>query len=282
MSWANVNKLLFGARPIWLVQVIVDGVIYRRTTRSSDYTSENGVPSSAFVGQVTWSAKDSVNIKSIKSSTSLGKNGANISVNRAGEIGQAIIHSSDDADISITIWQGFENDPDNEFITYFDGTVMQFKPTFKNVTCVCNTAEGIFSNKAIAKVVQVSCPYEVFSGGCGIDPTAYEISANVTAREGLTLTVPAAAAYANGYFAGGVVVFSSVYTTIDRHAGNKITLFKHNAALSHALQSAPADITLLPGCKKNIGYCRNVFNNEKNYGGFHHMNTNPYDGGGIL
>lgn len=134
------------------------------------------------------------------------------------------------------------------------------------------------------KLYTASCSADLGDARCG---ASVGVAAGaVASTDGrLVLTAPALAAYADGYFTGGRLTFTS--------GGNTgfVTEVKGHRAADGAItlqlwQATPNPIavgdgfTAAPGCDKSFKTCRGKFGNGTNFRGFPHMPGNDFIIGG--
>lgn len=130
-----------------------------------------------------------------------------------------------------------------------------------------------------------SCAADLGDARCGVALVA--VAASVATSDGrLGLTAPALAAFADGHFTGGRLVFTGggnvgFSTEVKRHgaAGGLVAL--------QLWQAPPAPIaagdafTVSPGCDKSFATCQAKFGNGINFRGFPHIPGNDFIIGGV-
>lgn len=130
-----------------------------------------------------------------------------------------------------------------------------------------------------------SCDADLGDARCGVSPAP--VAASVETSDGrLGLTASALSGFADGWFTGGRLVFTSganlgFVVEVKRHASGG-----GQGALS-LWQAAPAPIMpgdafmLTPGCDKSFATCRTKFGNGINFRGFPHIPGNDFVIGGV-
>ncbi|AMJ59236.1 DUF2163 domain-containing protein [Bosea sp. PAMC 26642] len=130
-----------------------------------------------------------------------------------------------------------------------------------------------------------SCAADLGDARCGVALSPVE--AVVATSDGrLGLTAPGLGAYADGYFTGGRLVFTSganlgFVTEVKRHSG------ADGLVAIELWQASPAAIAvgdafmLTPGCDKTFETCRSKFSNGINFRGFPHIPGNDFIIGGV-
>lgn len=131
-----------------------------------------------------------------------------------------------------------------------------------------------------------SCRHPLYGRGCYLDHADFAVAATVTAINGLTVTSPAAAAQANGYFTGGMLEApDGTLSYIASHVGSQLSMNRVSSALATAFadEGSGLAITLYPGCDHSYATCAAKFGNDDNYGGFDYIPTkNPMGGSSIV
>lgn len=130
-----------------------------------------------------------------------------------------------------------------------------------------------------------SCAADLGDARCGVALAA--VAASVATSDGrLGLTAPALAAFADGHFTGGRLVFTGggnvgFSTEVKRHgaAGGLVALQLWQAPPAPI---APGDaFTVSPGCDKSFATCQSKFGNGINFRGFPHIPGNDFIIGGV-
>ena len=280
MSWNVFNKLLGSADPIWLFRVSIDGVDTFYTSRSRDFSTPIGVPNASFVSSTSWVAHG-VAMQDILETVTPTKRNVSIIFPRNNQEISELLTSQVNKTVKITVWQGFESDPDNEYIQFFTGTVKQLQPSLLKIILICIDGSSDLDSYNISRVIQIPCPYLVFSDECGLSEPAFVLISPASSMTGNSVTIVGAASEADDYFRAGTLEYGGRRQTIKSHTGSSIVLSSDFPELKIALLSGPVAVSLLPGCTKALSYC-NFFSNVENYGGFPELTKSPYDGNGIL
>ena len=148
---------------------------------------------------------------------------------------------------------------------------------------------------------QAACSADLGDARCGVAlaSPAFTGGATVAAADGLTLTSTGLAAYADGWFTGGEIAFTS-----GANAGARAEVKLHRLAggtaslslwpgLAGPLQGGDA-FTVSAGCDKAFATCKAKFQNQLNFRGFPHIpgpdaiftyavNADPsFDGGPVV
>lgn len=179
------------------------------------------------------------------------------------------------------------DDPDEEALIYWIGTVSNVKPQ-----------EGDGTVKIIGKTLLASmkrsglrlgwtrgCPHMLYDSECRVDAEAFAVEAEITALTGNTISVDNVDGKAAGYFDGGYVQWvASDEGTLDRR-GIQSSVDDDTFSMlgtTFRLEVGMA-IKLYPGCDLTDETCDVKFDNLPNYGGCRQMTgKNPFDGNAII
>lgn len=172
--------------------------------------------------------------------------------------------------VLLTIWRRHSTDPDAETIVIWQGRVR---------ACVWEGAEATLTHEPIWTTLRRSglrrtfgrtCPHVLGDDQCGVDLGEYEVSGTVAGINRLRLTIAAAAAYPDGYFAGGML--STTVGAVNWRA----MILRHKAKVLTIHMPLPGltlgqSVHLTPGCDHTFngaGGCIKRFANPLNHGGF--------------
>ena len=126
---------------------------------------------------------------------------------------------------------------------------------------------------------QRNCPFALYDTDCRADPSLHRTTDQVSAINGFTVSVPAAAGIAAGQLDGGFASWTSfgggaVQRMIVTHSGADVQLMAPPFGLI-----VGATILLHDGCDRTLAVCDSLFANTINYGGFPFIPLrNPFDG----
>lgn len=110
------------------------------------------------------------------------------------------------------------------------------------------------------------CNHVLFDSGCKKSTGGFVVTDNVESADGSQVVVPGAAAFADGFFAGGWVKTTDGldHRLILSHVGNVLTLL-----LPFSADVVGAEIQAFAGCDHLFnGDCATKFDNVTNFGGF--------------
>jgi uncharacterized phage protein (TIGR02218 family) len=128
------------------------------------------------------------------------------------------------------------------------------------------------------RLYQAACSADLGDARCGValGAAAYSASATVAGASALSFTAAGLAGFADGWFTGGELVFTS-----GANAGARAEIKKHRLAgttatfdlwsgLAAPLAAGDA-FTARAGCDKTFATCKAKFNNALNFRGFPHI-----------
>jgi hypothetical protein len=171
---------------------------------------------------------------------------------------------------------------DNEVAVEWTGRVIgaRFTDTVLELNCEPTRSNG--GSRGLNLRWQRGCPLAVYSQGigmCNLDKADFAVPGVLTAAEGITLEADAFGELPSGRLAGGFVEYLRADGEIETrsimaHAGNQIVLNYGTDQLEE-----DAEVTAYWGCPHNFAACRDLFENEPNYGGAVYMPIkSPFDG----
>ena len=278
MTYAASAAKTYGKRPIWLYKIELGSSVAYYTSRASEYETNAGKPDASFAGDTTWTASP-IRHSAIVQTASINRALVNIVAPRSDTFFQSIRDAIGSQVTKITIWHGYLDDPDLEFVAKYVGRVVSVKPNFVSITLACENRFTVMRRKGLAAVMQRPCRHSLFHGGCGLNIALFEVAATATALTETSLTVTEASAQADGYYAGGVATFNGNRQMIVKHTGMSVKLLGPIFGLAEEIISnGSAAVQIAPGCNLTTGTCNDVFDNLNNFGGFPFLTDTPYDG----
>ncbi len=288
MAFSDYLSQIFGKKAIWLYKIVVPGVAtYYVTSRSKkrgnapSFLSSAGKPDATFLIDTGWTSMAILN-GGVTQTTQSEKAEVMVSLPTTSEIAQAVINYDGQADVSVSIWQTFVGDPDEEYASKFAGRVVTVRPVLLAVDLVCEEGFTAMSRSSVAQVIQRPCRHAHYftnddGGGCRLDIDDWKQAVSITVATGKIVTVPLAALQPDGTYTAGVLFWSGNEYFIQSHVGSVLTLEKTPVGLSGVL---PAAAEIAPGCNLTPENCI-VFGNIANFGGFWFMTETPFDGRAI-
>lgn len=251
----------------------VELYLFRRGASAFYYTSADH--------DVTYASKQylsrALSRSAIESTAEMGRSKLTIQSPRDFEIADLFRAAAPGDVVTLTLLRLHEDD--GEAVTIWNGRITSAR-WFASTAEM--TGEPVYTSMlryGLRKAYTRQCPHVLYSGECGVNKTSYAVAGTVSGINGLDLTISQASAYANGYFAGGMIEYQPTTGVFERrfirsHTGTTITLpFK-----VHDLVGGES-VTLYPGCDQTTATCESKFNNLLNHGGWPFIPTkNPFGG----
>lgn len=166
---------------------------------------------------------------------------------------------------------------DSEIATIWQGLIVDVKFGEDENEIVVEPRSNGLRRMGLRRIYQRQCPFVLFGPECKLNSADYRVTATVAAVNGVTLTVPAADALADGYFDGGWVEWQvgvGVYErrAIASHVGETLTLEVQTVGLI-----AGMEVRMYPGDDHSLATCNSKFGNVLNYGGMPYIPLkNPF------
>lgn len=278
MSWNLFEKLKFGAKPVWLLKITANGTDYYLCSGNTDFTTVAGTPKPGDISR-TWRKCD-ITVPEIGSYSNSSSKTVDISMALNDPLSTEILNSGGKIICDIEVFKSFRGDPNTECRTQFFGRVIQLRPTNQRLRLSCQDGSALLDNQGVNRIVQIPCPYFLYSPECGVNPALWQETAVISSGRYLTFGGDLSAFSAN-QFSFGRITYGTESAVILSNTTTVLNLNNEMPTLEEDLKTAPRSVTLLPGCSKTTGACV-AFNNVLNYGGFPSLTKNPYDGNGIL
>ena len=110
------------------------------------------------------------------------------------------------------------------------------------------TFESIFTSlrrMGLRQRYQINCPHVLYGRGCGLDKDDFETAGTITDVTNSVITVPEAAAFADGYFSAGIFEDNAGNLRfILSHVGSVLTLIRPmNPLIEHVIENGYGGLT---------------------------------------
>lgn len=206
-----------------------------------------------------------------------------ISFSIDNEVAKRWFVSSLDFPLTITVFSK-END---EVEVEWKGRLASVAPKKSQIDFVFESVFTSMRRMGLRQRYQANCPHALYGKGCNLNKESFDVSGAVTFAENAVVTMPAAAAYADGYFSSGIFEdMDGNLRFIVSHVGSTLTLIRPmNTLLQYIADNGYGGLTcrIFPGCDRSTDVCHNRFNNLLNHGGFPFMpRKNPFGGSSIV
>lgn len=268
MTYASREASTDASSPVELYEFRRGGETWRYTSAAQDATyatySYSAVP---------------ISRGSIEQTTEIGKAGLRITFARDVEVAQGFISTPPSEVTLLTLYR--QHRGDGETVAVWMGRVLNAEWRESVVELNCEPVYTSLQRIGLRRLYQRNCPHVLYGTACGASAVVFRVGGTVTSIAGTLLSVPAAAGYAVGHFAGGYATWAANGITEKRmivgHNADAITL----SAVPPGLAIGDA-IYLYPGCDRTLNTCHAKFGNSANFGGFPFIPTkNPFGGSPI-
>lgn len=292
MSWATWASKVFGAKPVYLYRIAKDNDVAYYTSRSTNISATpvnleiDFFEPEDFFHPIDFFAKtfDALPIthSAIATTAKESKKLVTLKFSQSDTFAQKFIGPLGIATTSVTIWHGFENDPDGEFVRLFLGEMVLVKPTWRTIALVCEDFGSAMKDKGLSDVIQRPCRHALYHGKCTLALADWENAGTASAMTNSVVTVAEAAGQADGYYSGGIISYDGALQLITAHSGSSLTVLGSVGDLEADIGTGgPQAVTIAPGCSRSMSVCDERFFNSANFGGFKEMTDSPFDGGSI-
>lgn len=183
--------------------------------------------------------------------------------------------------LSLVIYRGHRGDGDADVVTHFIGRVLAARFTTTD-TCEldCAPDTDLLRRPIASACFQRPCNRILFDDGCGLSNAFWNVAGVVAAvsADGLTVTVVACGAKADGWFAAGYLEKGVERRMVTAHAGTGLTLINPLNGLS-----VGDAVTVYAGCDHTYSGpngCTAKFANGVNFMGWEWIpSVNPFSSG---
>lgn len=288
MSWSVWAAKVFGAKPVYLYRLAKDNDVAYYTSRVSRI-SELPVTLALdffepddFFSRIDFFAETFEGVAiahdTIAATDKEAKKLVTVTLSRLDAFAQKFIGPLGIATTSVTIWHGFENDPDSEFIRVFSGEVLLVKPSWLTVALVCEDFGSAMKDKGLVDVIQRPCRHALYHGKCTLALADYQSAGTASAMSSFVVTVAEANTQPDGYYSGGIIEYGGALQFIVSHSGTSLMILGSVGDLEADITaSGPQTVTIARGCNRSMSNCDD-FGNSANFGGFKEMTDSPFDG----
>ena len=278
-----LNALLFDANENTLEEVsfadlftvtLIGGQVYRYTSGDGDITFGGNVWLAHDVQMQRTTAKAALGFEVGTMELDIAPNTDNTAAGANEVLGlpvlQAIAEGALDG-ANVLVQRGFMpitayGTPVSPLVWIFEGPVTEVQKVGKTGAAVTVSGLPFLLETQIPNTLyQPGCSHTLFDSGCGLSKAAFAVTGTVEAGTSV-IAVVTALAQADGYFAQGVVVFTSgvnngISRGVSKHLGGVLTL-------SIGLDDIPSvgdTFTVYPGCDKTMATCSAKFNDLVNF-----------------
>ncbi|WP_051299232.1 phage BR0599 family protein [Marinobacterium litorale] len=206
-------------------------------------------------------------------------NALNIEITGINPLGDLFRVQPPEKLVTVKIRETELDDPDQQVIATWSGRVVTVGWEWPWMTAACERISTSLKATGCRARYQRQCRHVHYGTGCGLSRASYEVADTVTALSNRTLlTLPAAAGFDDGYFAGGILELDGIMRLIINHTGDHVTI--NRQLLDLAVGSA---VKIFPGCDRSAATCDAKYSNIDNYGGFDFIPPKgPFEGSSLV
>lgn len=276
MAFESYEDSVEGSRPIELYEFIYQGTTTRWTSYDRDVT----------VNLLLYRAAPGLTRSDIEDS---GKNVANPNVTITGpadfEPAQVFSICPPSDVVNVLIKRTQASDIDDPQVIWA-GRVLSVSWPLDAVKMTCQSIYTRLKQPGLRRLYGKSCPhmlYKTGEGECNADKASFKATVLISGADGVTIQGAGFAAFADGYFNGGMIETEITPGVIEKrgiktHVGDTITVTHRIPGLVGL-----TNVDAYPGCDHTRLTCQAKFNNENNYGGFPFVPLkNPYGAASVF
>lgn len=266
MSFDTVERSAAGRKPVELFAFFRDYQAWRYTSADRAITS----------GGAEFLPRP-ISRSAIETSSEMARGALKITAPRDLEVADLYRISPPTIPVTFTLQQLHYGD--GEAVLLWSGRITTVD--FQGAAAII-TLEPVFTSLrriGLRRIYQRQCPHVLYGTACRANRDSFRVDSTVDAISGTTVSVPAAAGYAAGHFAGGFIEYPVELGIAERrfitdHAGAGLTLSSTPVGLV-----VGAAVKVFPGCDHTLATCASKFGNALNFGGFPYFpQKNPFAG----
>lgn len=202
------------------------------------------------------------------------RNSTKVSMSNTNEFAAAFIGQAIDADVTVRILQ-VHLGATGERIVWTGRITKAVAPDEMSVEFDCQSSLTVLAREGLRAKFERACPHQLYSGGCRLTRTNYEVTVNAVQESGAQLSHATFAGQPDGWWSGGVVENAvGERRLVIAHSGAIVTLSRPFITGANG-----GTVKIVPGCDKTLTTCNSKFNNSSNFGGVWYLPTkNPFEG----
>jgi uncharacterized phage protein (TIGR02218 family) len=288
MTYAAIEASPAEGRPYYLYQFVEGVQIWRFTSRAAAWTSAGTGGT-----EITWEPA-AVAHGDVVQTSEIERGRLELTWPLSHPFARRFLAPMGNTPVTLTIFRGHEQVL-GETVAHWKGRVMGAEVEGPRIHLSCESLFSTLRRAGVRAKYQRLCRHALYGRGCGLEIGQFWLTGTVTAASSgaLAVTIPEAAALADGWFRGGVLRFGDELGFITAHSGPSLTLSRPMPALAVALATPEIDpgtgaplplrADLAPGCDLRAATCAAKFGNLPSFGGFPEIpGRNPFGGGSIV
>lgn len=264
MSIDSIETSVSAADPVELYQFSIGATVYRYTSAdvAQIFNSQTWTPA-----PITRASEDF---------TQEARSGnLELKLPDSDPVSQIFIAGVPAQPVFIQRYRGFRSLVSTSWIGPFDGRVLS--ATFQSGVCTlsCVPVSGLLQRLMPRLGYQAQCNWTLYGAGCGVDKTAFRVTAALATVSGAVLTSSTFASKPDQWFRNGWVENGAgVRQMVIDHVTSQITLLRPIVGL-HGGDTVYA----FAGCDRDENTCFVKFNNRARHLGFKRIpQVNPFTG----
>ena len=256
MTYLSQEQSAFGGKPFELYR-------FARETNTFLYTSADR--------DISFGGESYISIPierdGFNQTQDLAKTSLTINMEGTELLPQLYVSSSPSQIVSLTIFGGHEDDPDNEVITLWKGRVVSTRFVLNVAELTGESIITSLKRNGLRRLYQRNCPHQLYnSSTCRASRAAFQTNATLSSVSGNVVSATAFGTLPSGRLTGGFLEWDN-QGVVDRrwitnHTGSQVTL-----RLPIPSIAAGANVRTFAGCARTLNVCINTFNNVENFGG---------------
>ncbi|MEX0368802.1 MAG: phage BR0599 family protein [Ruegeria sp.] len=282
MTYDQLETSTAEGRPLFLYRFAEGSETWRFTNRATDWVVPGGTLADE-PGDTTWTAS-ALSHGSVIQSGDPRRTDLGLAFPLSDPFARRYLGPRGSAVTTLTVFRGHEQVLD-ELVAHWKGRIVSAWVEGVRITLQAESLFTAMRRQGVRARYQRLCRHVLYAGGCRLDIADFLVSGTATARSGLQITVPEAAAQPDGWYRGGVLRHAGVPGFIIGHVGTTLTLAGRMPALKAEIDDpgVTASVELAPGCDLRRETCVTRFNNLLNFGGFPDIpGRNPFGGTSII
>ena len=263
MSYATLESSAYSAAPVELYEWSFGGSVWRQTSAEVDQT----------YGGTTWSAVP-LSRDEIEDGAELNR--SDLIVRAGDDHGVASLFRTGSPEGVILLRLRRMHRADGQTALIWMGRVLNCEFSGIEATLTAEPVTTSLKQTGLRRLYSRMCPHVLYGPACRLSRGSWSASLFVTSVAGQVLSVNGPHAATAGWFAGGMLSWTSGgivhHRGIETHTVGVIKLLSPLPGLA-----AGDYVTAYAGCDKSLKTCREKFGNQPNFGGFKWLPTvNPF------
>ena len=197
--------------------------------------------------------------------------------------------------VGLTIWERDDVEDGEDTHVIWKGRLAGTKPRGAEIVLSFDSVFTSLQRPGLGARYQRMCRHFLYGRRCKVAKADFAVQGVPTSVDGMTLTIPEAAGFPDGYFAMGIIELpDGTSRLITGHSGATVVMMRGSVSLSrlftdqgygmsYGMIYGGLTVMLYPGCPRDRQTCNDRFNNLENYGGFDWIpSRNPFNGSSIV